>query len=94
MAYIEIGYLGYYTDNRIIDLAGLTLPDLVPHIAEGDFAYGFWHYTPDYYVYLPEFDWALGNIRANPEFDRQYQPVVTLPGPSESDFVIYRHRQP
>jgi len=92
IAFIEIGYLGYYTDNRIIDLAGLVLPDIVPYIAKGDFSWGFWQYQPDYYVYLPDFDWALASIRADPRFDLQYQPVATLPGPGNTDFVIYRRR--
>jgi hypothetical protein len=89
IAYIEIGYLSYYTDNRIIDLAGLVLPDIVPHIAEGDFEWGFWKYEPDYYVYLANFDWALADIRADPRFGEHYQPVATLRGPSASDFIIY-----
>jgi arabinofuranosyltransferase len=89
IAFIEIGYLGYYTENRIIDLAGLVLPDVVPHVAEGDFAWGFWRYEPDYYVYLRDFDWALASIRTDPRFTRQYRPVATLRGPREVDFVIY-----
>ncbi|KPK12899.1 MAG: hypothetical protein AMJ56_04365 [Anaerolineae bacterium SG8_19] len=90
LAFIEIGYLGYYTDNRIIDLAGLVLPDIVPHIAEGDFEWGFWSYQPDYYVYLPDFDWALGDIRADSQFSQKYQPVATLDGPWQTDFIIYK----
>jgi hypothetical protein len=93
IAYIEIGYLGYYTENRIIDLAGLVLPEIVPHIADRDFAWGFWRYDPDYYIYLPDFDWALAGIRADPRFDQRYQPVVTLPGPRETEFVVYKRIQ-
>jgi len=89
IAFIEIGYLGYYTDNRIIDLAGLVIPDIVPHVADGDFSWGFWHYKPDYYVYLPDFDWALASINADSRFERCYQPVVTLAGPRGTDFIIY-----
>lgn len=90
IAYIEIGYLGFYTNNRIIDLAGLTTPDVLPHIAMKDFAWGFWHYHPDYYAFLPDFDWALASIRADPRFDQQYQPVTSLPGPGKTDFIIYK----
>ena len=92
IAYIEIGYLGYYTDNQIIDLGGLVLPEITPHIVEGDFAWGFWYYEPDHYVYLPDFYWALAEIRADPDFDERYQVVATLPGPRESDFVIFKRR--
>jgi hypothetical protein len=89
IAFIEVGYLGYYTDNRIVDLAGLVTPDIVPHVAQGDFTWGFWRHQPDYYIYLPDFDWALASIRDDPRFDLQYQPVATLPGPRETDFTIY-----
>jgi hypothetical protein len=90
VAFIEIGYLGYYADNRIVDLTGLVTPDITPHVGEGDFAWGFWQYQPDYYVSLPDFDWALASIMADPRFAQQYQPVATLPGPRETDFVIYQ----
>ena len=91
IAFIEIGYLSYYTNNRIIDLAGLTIPDIVRHVADGDFSWGFWHYRPDYYVYLPDFDWALASIKINPKFEQCYQPVATLVGPRDTDFTIYKH---
>ncbi|HQV27191.1 MAG TPA: hypothetical protein PKY66_04365 [Thermoflexales bacterium] len=91
IAYIEIGYLGYFTQNRIIDLAGLTLPDLPPHIAKGDFAWGFWRYRPDYYVYRAEFDWALASVMSDPRFGQEYLPVAAVPGPKGVDLVIY-HR--
>ena len=92
IAYIEIGYLGYYTDNRIIDLAGLVLPDVTPHVAKGDFAWAFWHYKPDYYIHMQDFNWALASIRADPAFDNMYRPVASLTGGPvfRSDFVIYK----
>jgi len=92
IAFIEVGYLGYYTDNRIIDLSGLTTPDIVPHVATGDFTSGFWQHEPDFFVFLPDFGWALDEIRDGPQFDRLYQPVATLPGPREAEFVIYAHQ--
>lgn len=94
IAFIEIGYLGYYTDNRIIDLAGLVLPEIVPHIANGDFSWGFWNYAPDYYIYLPDFDWALASIKENPRFDQEYQEVATLVGPRETNFTIFKRKIP
>lgn len=90
IAYLEVGYLGYYTPNRIIDPAGLVMPEVVSHVVEDGFTWAFWAYRPDYYVYLPDLDWALGGITSNPEFDRAYEPVATLPGPRETDFTIYQ----
>lgn len=91
IAYVEIGYLGYYTENRIVDLMGLVTPSITHYIAEGDFAQGFWKHEPDYFVYLPDFDWALGGIHTDPRFDQLYQAVATLAGPRDTDFVIYNH---
>ncbi|MEZ4710401.1 MAG: hypothetical protein R3A44_24580 [Caldilineaceae bacterium] len=63
VAYIEIGYLGYFSQNRIIDLAGLVDPTITAHIASDGFVWGFEAYRPDYYVDNPAFDWALGGLR-------------------------------
>lgn len=90
IASMEIGYLGYYTDNRVIDLAGLVTPDAVPHIAQGDYAWAFWHHKPDYFLYVREFDWALSEIHSAPRFAAEYQPVTTLQGPVASPVVVYR----
>jgi len=90
LAYIEIGYLGFYTENTIIDLAGLVTPNIASHIATKDFAWGFWHYKPDYYIYWLPFDWALAEIRANPKFNQQYQIIAKLPGPSKADIVVFK----
>jgi len=49
--------------NRIIDLAGLIDPVITKHLASNSFAWGFWHYQPDYYIYMEDFNWALGEIK-------------------------------
>ena len=56
-----------------------------------DFAWGFWEYEPDYFVYLPDFDWALGAIRTDPRFEECYVPTAQLPGPREIDFTIFKN---
>lgn len=89
IAFIEIGYLGYHTDRRIIDLAGLVMPDIVPHVSKGDFAWAMWNYQPDYYISLPEFKWALGKIEQDPKFKSEYLAVTNLPGPRKNDITVY-----
>ena len=92
VAFVEVGYLGYYTNNKIVDLLGLVSPDIIPYIAEGDLSGGFWKYRPDYLVYMAEFDWILGFIIANPQFKLEYLAVMTLPGPWGTDLTIYKRR--
>jgi hypothetical protein len=89
VAFVEVGYLGFYTDNPILDLAGLVSPHVLPHVAEGDFTKGFWQNQPDYYLYLPDFDYLLGEVVADPRFEQQYGAVTTLPGPREAEFTVY-----
>lgn len=91
VAYIEVGYLGYYTDNRIIDLAGLVTPGIVPHIKSEGFSGGFWGAQPDYYIYFPFFHPLLGSINASEAFARQYRECARIPaGHNLGDFIIYK----
>jgi len=93
VGFIEIGYLGYFTSNKIIDLAGLIDPEASNHIANSDYAWAFWNAQPDYYVYLPDFDWALANIINDSRFEKEYEAVAVLPGPRETDFTIFKRIQ-
>ncbi|MBN1217601.1 MAG: hypothetical protein JXM69_01630 [Anaerolineae bacterium] len=79
IAYLEIGYLGYYSQNRIIDLAGLTDPLIAANIAEHGFTWGFWHYQPKYFLFNPGMDNEayLAGIRAAAN---QYREVARFPG--------------
>lgn len=94
VAFMEVGYIGYFAPQPIVDLAGLVTPDVVPDVRRGDFAAGFYRHRPDLFVYLPEFDWALEAIRSDPRFAREYEPVATLPGPHDAPFTVYRRASP
>ncbi|HQN94932.1 MAG TPA: hypothetical protein PLM61_01100 [Thermoanaerobaculales bacterium] len=88
IAYHEVGYLGYYTDNRIVDLLGLVTPGLTEHVAAGDFAWGFWRERPDYLVYLEGSRFFEGILR-DPRFAAGYRPVVTLAGYDGKSLTIF-----
>lgn len=90
IGYVEVGYLGYYTPNRIIDLLGLVLPDVVPYVVAEDIQGAFWQYMPDYYLYSPGFDWLLSEINENPEFAREYESVAVLPGAHGSEIAVFK----
>lgn len=93
ISFLEIGYLGFYTDRKIIDLAGLVTPDISPHIAESDYAWGFWHYLPNYYIYLPTQAGMTGSIISDARFSTSYLGVSNIKGPRESVFYIYKRRK-
>lgn len=89
IAYHEVGYLGYYTDNRIVDLLGLVTPGLTEHVAAGDFAWGFRRERPDYLVYLEGSRFFEGILR-DPGFQAVYRPVATLDGFDGKSLTIFR----
>lgn len=51
VAHFEIGYLGYFSSNRIIDLVGLIDKEIPLHIAGVNFEWGFWRAAPQYLLY-------------------------------------------
>jgi hypothetical protein len=89
VAYHEIGHLGYYTDNRVIDLVGLVTPEITPNVAVGDFGSGFWQYLPDYLVHLEGSRFFTG-IVGYPRFPEQYRPVARLSGYDDLRLTVYR----
>lgn len=91
VAYHEIGYLGYHTESRIIDVVGLIHEDLVQYIGNQDFVTGFWRYEPDYLIY-PDGTRFIGMIVSTPPFMDTYTPVARLPGVELGEsFIIFRH---
>ncbi len=70
-ATIDIGHLGYWSNRRIIDIAGLAQADVAARLAQGDFGYAIQHYKPDMvligYTWLPE-------VQAMPWFQTDYAP--------------------
>jgi hypothetical protein len=92
IAYIEIGYLGFYTDNRIIDLAGLLDRRISEHVGKRDLSWAVWEYSPDYYISSPEFDRIIGNLPGKSEFQAIYQPVAQLRSKLLRRLVVYHKK--
>jgi len=88
VAAMEIGYLGYFTDNQIIDLAGLIDPVIADHTATEGFAWGFWHYQADYYIYAEAFDWAIAEMK--PPLDN-YRLVYQVEQTASASELFYPH---
>ena len=91
IAYMEVGYLGYYTQLGIVDLVGLVSPSLIPHVIRRDFSSGFWESRPDYLVELEGSEF-IRPIVQDPRFPRQYRKLKDLPGFGGRELRIYRRR--
>lgn len=90
VAFIEIGYLGYFSDNRIIDLVGLIDPAFTENGATLNLASNFWQAEPDYFLYSPDFNWLLGPIVQDERFEEQYQVVESLPSHFTTPLFVYQ----
>jgi hypothetical protein len=88
IAYHEIGYLGYYTDNRIIDMMGLVTPEITPHVAAGDFSSGFWQFRAEYFVHLEGSGFQTA-IVTDPRFSAGYRAVQRFPGFDGRPLTVY-----
>jgi hypothetical protein len=89
IAYVEIGYLGFYTRNRFVDLTGLVTPSIIAHFRSRDLLWGFLNHRSDYVILVPEFDWLLADLRLSAEFQQNYQLVYQIQRLGREPLSIY-----
>jgi hypothetical protein len=51
LAIKDIGYIGYYSQRKIMDLAGLVSPECIPYRAKGDFLTPIRKFRPEYFAF-------------------------------------------
>ncbi len=93
VAFAEIGYLGYFSEQPVVDLAGLTSPRLRDNASNLDFESNFWLSEPDYLLYHPAFDWILGQIVTDARFAARYRPVAEFPSHLGSPMRLYQRTE-
>lgn len=94
VGFIEIGWIGYYSQRQIIDLLGLSTPGVTPYLEKRDHAGILEAMQPDYYVRNTNFDnWNMNrSVEESCYFRANYRPINTIPQSGTSPVVIY-HRQ-
>jgi MFS family permease len=90
VAYVEIGYLGYFGDRPIVDLIGLVDPRYRTNGATLDVDANFWEAEPDYFVYVADFAWMMGDIVNHPDFATRYRLAAELPSPFTMPLQVYQ----
>ncbi len=68
----EVGLLGYYSNRRIIDFAGLIQPEVAEHRVKSENLWVLQKYNPDYIVAMPAWLAAVG---ADPWVQERYESV-------------------
>jgi hypothetical protein len=88
VAFGEVGYLGYFTDNRILDLWGLVTPEALPHLEDNDLTWVVPHYKPNFYIDVGS-DLYEGFL-ADPWFREHYEAVASIETtPPMKNCIIY-----
>lgn len=93
IGYYEVGFLGYHTNNEIVDLSGLVTPDAIPYIAQGDHTGWFWQERPEIFIHRPAFAGRVGGLLEDPCFVRTYQVVHRQPAPRPDAGELLVHRR-
>jgi len=93
IGYMEIGYLGYYTDMGIVDLVGLVTPEITYRVAMRDFTSGFWELKPEYLVSLEKSKFILPIVN-NPDFATQYHRAAEFEGFDGLSLTVFERRTP
>ena len=83
---VEIGIIGYYSKNKIIDGAGLIQPEIAEHFLEQDLDWSINEYKPDYILFSPMFIWVfpLG------EWVEKYHIIEKFTVPSGEWYIMKR----
>ncbi len=91
VAFVEVGYLSWYCRCEVVDLLGLTRPDLIPAVKQKNYLLAFQEAAPDYLIYTPDNDFWLKAIVTNPGFLHDFRPVATFPRSDASPMTLYGH---
>ena len=90
VAYFEIGYLGYFSKNRIVDLVGLIDKEIPQHIAGIDFQWGFWRAAPQYLIYF-QYSLFQKKIIDDARFFQLYHEIKRFSGKGGT-FILYQKK--
>jgi len=91
VAAYEVGTIAYLSNLQTTDLLGLTAPEALPYVREGDYAWAI-RAEPDY-VFVGEWSsWpVIAAIYAEPVFAREYRIVARFAYRQGKDYLLYQH---
>src|SRR5260221_3037215 len=96
-AFFEVGMLQWYSQRGIVDLLGLTSPELLQPLKQGGYPLAFERGNVDNLIYMEPFQSGLQTIIASPYFGDHYYLAAKLSGTRFKGypFLVYtRGNQP
>lgn len=92
VGFIEVGYIGFYSERRVVDPLGLVTPGIEPYLVNKDFTGIVAQYQPEYYLRnTTQDDWLMTQQIKSDWFQEHYVPVHEI---KRSDYpgsmIIYK----
>ena len=95
VGYLEVGFLGYFSQRHIVDPLGLVSPGAADAIARRDFLHTYRTRRPDVILHQPLFHpQFMGILVDQPWFTADYRAVATLPSGRSEPITVYRRVAP
>jgi tetratricopeptide (TPR) repeat protein len=94
VGFIEVGYIGFYSQRPIVDALGLVTPGIVPFLLKQDFQGILAQFQPEYYLRnTAQDDWLITQVLRTMWFQEHYSLVHQI---TVNDYpgtmMIYRWR--
>lgn len=88
----EVGYVGYYSERRVLDLAGLCSPQVIPYLPARRYVEILQDFQPDFVAITTESGRPIHNaIDASEWFHDHYNGAVKFPYRGRW-YIVYRKR--
>ena len=96
VGFFEIGFVGYYSQRRMVDPVGLVNADVSAYVAKGDFTWAFKRYEPDYILLTPvRWQDRIGKIKDEEWFKMRYEEMARIvePGYFDAPVTIFKKKK-
>ena len=96
VGYVEVGFIGYYSQRPMIEPFGLVTPGNGAGIAQRDLLFAYRTRRPDFLLYQPaQFPKQIGPLVDEAWFKAEYAPVAALDsGGRGAPITVYRRTAP
>jgi len=88
LAVKDIGYIGYYSQRKILDLAGLVSPECIPFRVKADFVGPIRKFRPDYFAFSAGQFRTLG-LESDPSMG-DYKMAVSIAG-AGGNYMVFKN---
>jgi hypothetical protein len=86
----EVGYVGFYSERKVLDLAGLCTAEVIPYLRKRHYAEIIHDFRPEYVALTTEGNRPLHNvICASPWFQAHYRACQSFPYRGGSKYIVY-----